>query len=165
MDHRIDQLSVAQSISLACVGKQVGRVGHGLHAARDHDGSIAGLDRLRCKGYCFQSRAANFVDCHGTYFGRQSAEESSLARGILPEARGDDIAHDALVHQFGINVGALDSFADGASGNRAIFANLVTIQEIAKFSKSLNGSGYGAGVEAARGENPLAQAHRPAGAG
>ncbi len=53
--HGVDDLRVAQAVSLARLRQQVGSVGHGFHAARDHDRTISCLHRLRRKGHRFQS--------------------------------------------------------------------------------------------------------------
>ncbi len=104
---------IAQTKPFARVLQQVGRVAHRFHPARNDDRAVAGLDRLRGKSDRFQSGAANFVDCHGTCFRSESSEDCSLARGILAESGRDNIAHDALVNQLGIDVRALHSFAHG----------------------------------------------------
>ena len=109
--HGIDDLTVAQAISLARLREQIRSVGHRFHAARDHDGTVSGLHGLRRESHCFQSRATNFVDCHGTCCGRQSAEDCRLARRILSQPGGEDIAHDALVDLIGVQSGALHGFA------------------------------------------------------
>src|SRR5581483_2195950 len=102
---------VPETIALASVGKKIRRVGHRFHSTCNHDGTVTGLNRLRRKRDCFQSRAANLVYSHGTYFGRQAAEDRSLARGILSEAGGNHIAHDAFVDLPGLDPGALYRFA------------------------------------------------------
>ena len=101
---------------LRACGKKIGSVGHRFHSASDDDGTVSGLHRLRCERDGFQSGATNFVDCHGTCRGRQSAEDCGLPRGILTESGGDDVAHDALVNLRNLDTRALDGFAhrDGA---------------------------------------------------
>ena len=78
--------------------QQIRRVGHRLHTARDHDLRIAGLDGLRGQRHSAQPRAADHVHRHRAHLRRQSAEERSLARRILPQPRRDHVAHDALVN-------------------------------------------------------------------
>ena len=43
----------------------------------------------------------------------EAAAQSSLARGVLTEACGEDAAHDALVDICGVEAGAFDGGADG----------------------------------------------------
>ena len=43
--HGVDELGVAHPVSGPGAGQQVGRVGHGLHAAGDHDVGVAGVDQ------------------------------------------------------------------------------------------------------------------------
>src|ERR1700678_3465430 len=81
--HGVDDLRVAQTISFARLRQEIRSVGHRFHSACDHDGTVSGLHGLRCESYGFESGATNFVDCHGTCRGRQSAVDGGLARGIL----------------------------------------------------------------------------------
>src|SRR5579859_293030 len=111
VDHGVDDLRVTETVSLARLREKIGSVGHGFHAAGHDDGTVSGLHRLRGESDRFQSRAADLVDCHGTCRGRESSEDCGLARGILAESGGDDVAHDALVDLRGIDAGALDGFA------------------------------------------------------
>src|SRR5580704_18099631 len=87
--HRIDDLRITQAISFSCLREQIRSVGHRFHSARDYDGTVFGLDRLRCEGDCFESGAANFVYSHGTYFGSETTEDRRLPSGILAEPRRD----------------------------------------------------------------------------
>ena len=90
-----------------------GRVAHRLHAARDGDVDVAGRDPLRRQHHGLQPGAADLVDRHrGDVFG-EAAVERRLARRVLPFAGGDDVAHDALVDDAGIDAGAPDRLADG----------------------------------------------------
>ena len=72
------------------------------------------------QGHRLQSRAANLVDSHGADFVRQAAAQGRLARRILSESGGDNVAHDAFVHAVGIDAGALHRLAhdDGAQLRR-----------------------------------------------
>jgi hypothetical protein len=104
--------AVAQAVSFARLRQKIRSVGHRFHAARNDHGTVSRLHRLRRESHCFQSGAANLVDCHGTCRGRQSAEDCGLPRGILSESGGDDVAHDALVNLIGTSrSGALHRFA------------------------------------------------------
>ncbi len=110
--HGVDDLGVAEAVSLARLRQKIGSVGHGFHAAGDDNGTVSGLHRLRCERDRFQSGAANLVDCHGTCRRRQSAVDCGLPRGILTESSGDDVAHDAFVDLRRIDAGTSDSLAD-----------------------------------------------------
>ena len=119
--HGIDDLCVAQAISLAGLREKIRSIGHRLHAAGDDDGSVLCLHSLCRKSDRFQSRATNFVDCHGTCGRRESAVDCGLTRWILSEPGSDDVAHDAFVDLRGIDARALHRFAngDGAELSRA----------------------------------------------
>ena len=88
------------------------------------------------EGHRLQSGAANFVDGHGADAVGQSAAERRLARRILSQPRGDNVAHDAFVDGVGIDAGALDRLAhdDGAQLRRGEIR-----KRALKFS---NGSAY-----------------------
>src|SRR4051812_41923110 len=83
LDHRIDNLRVAEVITLARLGKQIRSVGHRLHAACNHNVAIPSLNGLCTQGDCLESRTANLVDSHCANFGRQSAIDRRLARRVL----------------------------------------------------------------------------------
>ena len=110
--HGIDDGGVAQPVSFARLRKKVGRVRHRLHAARDDDGTVLGLNCLRRESDGFQSGAADLVDCHGTCLRGQSAEDGSLSSGVLTQSCADHVAHNALVHLLRIEIRALHSFAN-----------------------------------------------------
>src|SRR5208282_5143389 len=109
--HGIDQLPVAQPISLASIRQKIGRVRHRLHAPGDDDGTVSRLDGLRRECDRLQSRAAHLVNCHGTYFGCKSAEQRCLPSRVLTESGRDDVAHDALVDLRRLQIRSLDGFA------------------------------------------------------
>ena len=83
--HGIDDLCVAQTISFARVRQKVWCVCHRFHSASYNNRTVAGLDGLRAQSNRFQSGTANLVDGHGTHFRRQSTENRSLSRWILPQ--------------------------------------------------------------------------------
>ena len=115
VDHRVDCGGIPHTEAGARLREQVGSVGHRLHAAGDDDVRIAGLDGLRGERDGAQARAADHVDGDGADFGRKSAEERGLARGILAESCRNNVAHDAFVDLFGLELRALDGCADGDS--------------------------------------------------
>ena len=113
VNHGVDELLVAKAVSLARLHEEIRRVGHRFHSSGDDDGTVICLNGLRGESDSFESRATNLVYSHGTYFRRQTSEDGGLARWILTESSGDDVAHDALVNLLGIDVSAVDGFAHG----------------------------------------------------
>ncbi len=99
LDHRVDERAVAEAVALACVKQQVGRVGHGLHAAGDDDLAVVGEDGLRRQADRFQSRTADFVDGHGADRRRNSRAQCGLTRGVLSQTRAHHVAHDDFIHR------------------------------------------------------------------
>ena len=98
LDHRVHQCAVAHAVAAACLGQQIGRVGHRLHAAcHDHLG-VFSLDGLRGQGHGLQARTADLVDGERGYLIRQSAVDRGLACRSLAETSLQNAAHDALVH-------------------------------------------------------------------
>ena len=112
VDHRVDDLAVAEAESFADARQQVRAVAHGLHAARDHDVDVAGGDPLRRQHHGLQAGAAHLVDRERRDMVRQSAAKRRLPCGILPEPRADDVPHDAFVDDGGIDAGAAHRFGD-----------------------------------------------------
>src|SRR5262249_23939882 len=80
VDHRIDQLAVAEPVALACPVEQIWHTAHVFHPARDHQRRIAGLQHLRAEHYRLEPAAANPVDLGRTHALRQAGEDRRLAR-------------------------------------------------------------------------------------
>lgn len=77
------------------------------------DLGIFRLNGLRSQGYSLQTGAANLVHRHGPDLRRRFAVYGGLPGGVLSQAGGDNVAHDALVHLIQVlNAGALHGFAD-----------------------------------------------------
>jgi len=57
-----------------------------------------GLNCLRGKRYGLEARAADFVDGHRRDVVGQAALQPRLARGVLPQARRDHVAHDDFIY-------------------------------------------------------------------
>src|SRR6266571_1715075 len=112
VNHRVDQLTIADAIPGARLRQKIWAVRHGLHAAGHHNFRFAELHGLRRERHRFQSRAADFVDGHGRNARLAAAFERRLARGILAEARLNDVAENGFVHLFGFEPGAADGFRD-----------------------------------------------------
>ncbi len=112
VDHGVDGLGVAHAKPLARIGQKVRRVGHGFHATGDGDLGIASGDGLGCEADSLETGAANHVDGESGYGVGETTAKSSLARGILAEAGGENTAHDALGNVGRIDGRTLDGGAD-----------------------------------------------------
>jgi hypothetical protein len=119
--HRVDQLAVAEAHPFPRLGQEVGRVGHGLHSARDHDVGVAGRDALRGEHHRLEAGPADLVDGERADLVGEAALQRRLPRGCLAEPRGQDVAHDDFVHAAGVDARALDGLAHdhGAELGRA----------------------------------------------
>ena len=104
VDHGVDGLCVAHAKAFARVGKKVGCVGHGFHAAGDGDLGVSGSDGVGGEGNGFEAGAADHVDGEGRDGVGETAAKGGLACGILAEAGGENAAHDALGDKRGIDV-------------------------------------------------------------
>ena len=122
---------MAESITVAGAGKQIGRIGHAFHSARYDDFRIAGLNALRRKTDSFQAGAANLIDGHRCDVRQQACVKSSLARRILAEAGGDNVSHDDFVDLLGREPGAFNS---GFHGDRAQLKRAHRFQPALEFS-------------------------------
>ena len=62
VDHRVEELTVAQPVALARPGQEIRRTAHALHAAGDHEARIAESDRLVGQHDGLQAGPADLVD-------------------------------------------------------------------------------------------------------
>jgi len=106
VDHRVDGLDVAEPVAEARAGQEVRRACHGFHPAGHHDLGGAGLDRLDGAVDGFHPGAADHADLEGRHGVRQPGAERDLAGGVLPEARGEHIAHDDMLDALRVDLRA-----------------------------------------------------------
>ncbi len=106
VDDRVDNGAVTHAQAFADARQEIRRVAHRLHAARDRDVDVAGGNALGGQHDGLQSGAADLVDGEGGDALVQAAVERGLTSGILTVPRLEDVAHDALVHDRGIDPGA-----------------------------------------------------------
>ena len=111
-DHRIEQLAVTETQTFADFLEQVGRVARRLHPARHRDVDIADTDPLVGQHDRLQSRSAHLVDGDRRDVIGQAALERRLPRRVLAFAGRDDVAHDALVDDAGVDARAPDGLRD-----------------------------------------------------
>ena len=111
VDHGINHFLIAQAETAARAFQQVRTIGHGFHAAGDDHFGFAELHRLRREADGFQSGAANFVDSHGRHARVEAAAQRGLTRGILAEARLDDVAQNRFVNLIWLDASAAHYFA------------------------------------------------------
>src|SRR5690349_24767291 len=111
VDHRIDQLTISESITFARSCQQVRRVAHRLHAARDDDLSVAELHSLRRHHHRFQTRATHLVHSHCGNCRRYSSLQCRLPRGILSQACLNHTSHDHFINVFRLHARALHALA------------------------------------------------------
>jgi len=87
----------AHPVSPAGVGKGEGDIRHVLHAA-GHDGlGVSRPDRLGGERDRLHARGADLVHGDGVGLLGQARKDAGLTARILPQARLDHVAHDALV--------------------------------------------------------------------
>jgi hypothetical protein len=92
--------------------QHVRREAHRFLPSGDDDIRIAVRDRLRAEHRGLEPRTANLVDRHrGNHVGKARANRR-LARGVLPDARGEHLPHDHLGHLIGLHARALQHLAN-----------------------------------------------------
>ena len=110
-DHLVDELPVAEPVSVAPVLHQVRRPRHVLHAAGDEALGVTRADRLRRERDGLQPAAAHLVDRgRGNAFGEARADRG-LTRGVLAETGLEHVAHEHLVD--GVDAGPAQRLLDG----------------------------------------------------
>ena len=114
VDGRVDQLAVAEAEAEARAGHEVGRLVHGFHAACDDGLRVAGPDLGGREHDRLEAGAADPVDGRGARAVRESRLQERLARGGLPDAGLQDLAHEHLVDpgRRRIEAGPLDGRPD-----------------------------------------------------
>ena len=110
--HVIDDAVMTDAITTACLLKQIGGVGHALHAAGDDDIGGARVDDVMGQHGGLHAGAAHFVDggCAGRI--RQLRAARGLAGGCLSLPGGKDAAHDHFVDPFRRQLRAVERRAD-----------------------------------------------------
>ena len=93
--------------------QEIGRVGHALHAARDHGIDGADGNRLCAHDHRLHARAANLVDGGGLDGLGQPGLDPGLAGGGLSKTGGQHAAHIDAVHILTLHTGALHGTFDG----------------------------------------------------
>ena len=95
--HRVDEFGVAVLDALARLRQHVWRVGHRLHAARDHDLDLAGTDQLVSQGDGVETAQAHLVDEDRRHGHRDAGLGRGLANRQLPGTGLQHLAHDHVV--------------------------------------------------------------------
>ena len=111
--HRVDDLLVADAVAGPGPGEEVGRLGHGLHAAGHHDVGLAGLDHLVGQVDGVDAREAHLVDGAGGHGHRDAAVDGRLAGGDLAGAGLEHLAHEDVVDLLTGEAGPLEGGLDG----------------------------------------------------
>ena len=94
--HMVKQSGGAIFDALACK-RQVGRIRHAFHAARNHHFGTARRQHVVAKHGGAHARAAHFGEGHGAHAVGQTGAAHGLARGRLPLARHQAIAKQNFI--------------------------------------------------------------------
>ena len=97
VDHRVDDLAVAHAQALATRGSRYGQLLIDSMPPATATSMSPVCDALRREHHGLQPRAADLVDRERADVVRQAAVERRLARRVLAEPGGHDVAHDAFV--------------------------------------------------------------------
>ena len=116
VDHGIDQLALAHgrthAVAVAGLLQGKGSHIHVLHAACDHDVSIAGLDHLSSHVDAVQTRAADHVDGDSGGLDGQASLQGSLTGDVLAQTSLNDAAHVNMIDLLRFHVCTVQSFLD-----------------------------------------------------
>jgi hypothetical protein len=111
--HRVDDLLVADAVPGARSGQEVGRLGHGLHAAGDDDVGLAVLDHLVGEVDGVEAGQAHLVDRGGGHRHRDAGVDGGLAGRDLAGPGLQHLAHEHVVHLLGGDARPLEGRLDG----------------------------------------------------
>ena len=113
VDHGVHQLVVAaHAVAVTALHQGKGSQIHVLHAAGDHDVSVARLDHLGRHVDAVQTGAAHHVDGDGGGLDGQASLQSSLTGHVLALTGLNDTAHVDVIHLLGADTGAGDGLLD-----------------------------------------------------
>jgi hypothetical protein len=113
MHHGIDEPAVADPVTGASAGQQIRGLGHGLHAAGNHDVGVAGVDHQVGEVDGIESGQADLVDGRCSHTHWDPGEVGGLAGSDLPSAGLDDLAHKDVVDLVRSHPGPLEGGGDG----------------------------------------------------
>ena len=116
LDHGVHQLLVAHTSAPAGVHGGKGSGAHVLGTAADHDVGVTGQDGTGALDDGLHAGAADHAHGVGGNGIGDAGLDGDLAGNVLTLCRSEDAAKHQLVHIFGSDVGALESFFhdDGA---------------------------------------------------
>ena len=117
-DHGIDEFAIAQAISGAGLGQQIGGQGHVFGPAGDDQMGVAGLDRLSGHHHGFQAGTADLVDGRRADGRGQTGPDRGLPCHVLTKTGADHVAEDHLVDLIGGNVCAPNGRPDDRASQR-----------------------------------------------
>ena len=98
----VDNAAMPKSRTTAHFLKQVGRVCHAFHAARDHHVRVAQRNLVIGDHRSLHARPAHLVQCSGRNLFAQTTLKSSLARRCLTLPRWQNTAHQNLIHRISL---------------------------------------------------------------
>jgi hypothetical protein len=110
---RVNDLLVAQAVTVPGLGQQVGRLGHALHAAGHKDGPHAGAEGVRGLHDALEPRAADLVHGDGAGGLREAGVDGGLPRRGLALAGLEDVAHEHIGDAGGGDAGPRQGSLDG----------------------------------------------------
>ena len=83
-DHRVEQFLIAEAIAGARTGEQVRTIGHGLHAAGDHDFRFAERDALRSQSTAFRPEPQTLLMVMAATRGSRPPRSAAWRAGFWP---------------------------------------------------------------------------------
>src|SRR5438105_12012832 len=113
MDHGVDGLLVTVFPAAARAKEEIWRLTHAFHAAGHEHVRVPRPDRLGGEHDGFETRTAHLVDRDGRGGVRKACLERSVARGILADARLQNVPHDHFVYLFRRYPRTFQGLADG----------------------------------------------------
>lgn len=114
MDHAVHHGLVVHPVPPPRLVEEVRRVAHALHTADGEDVVLPRLDGVGGEHGGLECGATHGVDREGPYLHREAGTDGGLPRRVLPEAGGENVAHDALLHVRGPDTCPAHGFLDAA---------------------------------------------------
>ena len=120
---------MAQTRAAAHLGEHIGRIGHALHAACHDDPALSGAQLVHAHHDGLHAGPAHLVDRRAWYGDWQPGPQRCLTRRGLALARGQDAAHQHLVHIVSSDTSAFQRTPDrGRAEFRRLHAREFTLK-------------------------------------
>ncbi len=114
----VERIGMAEPRAGTHLRQEIGRVGHALHPAGNHDPGVSKRDLVERDHRRLHARAAHLVERRRGHLRAEVGLEARLACGRLALAGGQDAAHQQFLDLAGCRAGIGQGGGDGRTAER-----------------------------------------------